>query len=44
MMDVAGPIVEGLDENFLVTYLDKLKLPPKGPPTETSPSDPEAIE
>ena len=44
MMDVAGPIVEGLDENFLVTYLDKLKLPPKDPPAETAPSDPEAIE
>ena len=44
MIDVAGPIVEGIDENFLVTYLDKLKLPPKGPLTETSPSDTEAIE
>lgn len=41
MMDVAGPIVEGLDENFLVTYIDKLKLPPKDPPVETAPSDPE---
>ena len=44
MMDVAGPIVEGLDENFLVTYLDKLKLPPKDPPVDTAPSDTEAIE
>ncbi|KJS27615.1 MAG: hypothetical protein VR75_02350 [Hyphomonadaceae bacterium BRH_c29] len=44
MMEVAGPIVEGLDENFLVTYLDKLKLPPKGPPAEIVPSNPEATE
>ena len=42
MMEVAGPIVEGLDENFLVTYLDNLKLPRKGPPLETAPSDTEA--
>ena len=41
MMEVAGPIVEATDENFLADYLDKLKLPPKGPPAETAPSDPE---
>jgi hypothetical protein len=43
-MEVAGPIVEGLDENFLVTYLDKLKRPPKGPPAATVPSNPETTE
>jgi hypothetical protein len=42
MMEVAGPIVEATDENFLADYLDKLTLPPKGPPAETAPSDPEA--
>ncbi|WP_340693946.1 hypothetical protein [Hyphomonas sp.] len=42
MMEVAGPIVEGLDENFLAEYLDKLKLPPIGLPAEAAPSDPEA--
>ena len=41
MMDVAGPIVEATDENFLADYLDKLKLLPNGPPAETAPSDTE---
>jgi len=38
MMEVAGPVVEGLDEDFLAGYLDKLKLPPsEGQPTESEP-------
>jgi hypothetical protein len=31
MMEIAGPIVGGLDENFLANNLDRLKLPPPEP-------------
>ena len=31
MMEIAGPIVGGLDENFLANNLDRLKLPPPKP-------------
>lgn len=31
MMDVAAPIIDSLDENFLVERLDSLKLPPPEP-------------
>ncbi len=41
MMEVAGPIIEGLDEKFLATYLDSLKLQPIEPPVEAAPSKPE---
>jgi hypothetical protein len=44
MMEVAGPIVEGLDENFLVTYLDELKLQPIEPPVEAAPSEPDVAQ
>jgi hypothetical protein len=44
MIEVAGPIVEGLDENFLADYLDNLKLPPTGLPAEAAPPDPEAAQ
>ena len=28
MMDVAGPIIDGLDENFLADYMDNLRIAP----------------
>jgi len=31
MMDVAGPIIDGLDEDYLVKRLDSLKMPPPVP-------------
>jgi len=36
MMDVAGPIVDAIDENFLVDYFDRLRLPP----TVSAPREP----
>lgn len=39
MMDVAGPIVDATDEDFLANYFDNLRLPPP----EASPADPEPL-
>lgn len=38
MMDVAGPIVDATDENFLADYFDGLRiLPPEAAPVEPEP-------
>ena len=31
MMEVAGPIVDGIDENFLADYMDNLRIEPQVP-------------
>ncbi|PHS39480.1 MAG: hypothetical protein COA91_06000 [Robiginitomaculum sp.] len=34
MIEVAGPIVDGIDENFLADYMDNLRIEPPTPQQE----------
>ncbi|WP_439620054.1 hypothetical protein [Hyphomonas sp.] len=44
MMEVASPIVDGIDDTFLATYLDSMRLHPIEPPIEAAPSEQDATQ